>query len=155
MGPRAATSPRRVRDATPGARPAAMLARARFARMPPGETLSDAPRPRARALATAALACASLALALAAAEAIARARGFTPWTPDPAEVSVEPGGSLYLPDPALGWRLRPGAYRVTLATGLVFHATHDAAGHRIAAPEGGADAPEGRELWIFGDSFSY
>jgi len=132
-----------------------MLARARFARMPPGEALPDAPRAHARALATAALACASLALALAAAEAIARARGFAPWTPDPGEVRVEPGGSLYLPDPALGWRLRPGAYRVTLATGLVFHATHDAAGHRVAAPEGEAGEPARRELWVFGDSFSY
>ena len=139
-----------------------MFARARFARMPPSEELpaSRAPRPRTRALATVALALASLGVALVLAEGLSRARGLSPWTPDPAEARVEPGGSLYLPDPVLGWRLRPGAYRVTLPTGLVFRATHDAAGRRITAPPGAADAGgapahERPEIWIFGDSFSY
>jgi hypothetical protein len=125
--------------------------------MPPdtGPPEARARRPRARALKTAALAAAALALALAAAEAIARARSVAPWTPDPGEPRVEPGGSLYLADPELGWSLRPGTYRVTLATGLAFTATHDAAGRRMTGPPGAEDAANRPEIWIFGDSFSY
>jgi hypothetical protein len=112
--------------------------------------------PARRALAVAGLAIAALAFALAAAEAIARSRGLRPWTPDPVAALVEPGGSLYVADPLLGFALRPGAYRVTLAGGLRIHATHDAEGRRITRPIAREDASPGRpEIWIFGDSFSY
>jgi hypothetical protein len=112
--------------------------------------------PARHALATASLAIAALALALAAAESIARSRGLRPWTPDAVVAEVEPGGSLYVADPLLGFALRPGAYHVTLAGGLRFRATHDTEGRRITRPIGKQDASAGRpEIWIFGDSFSY
>jgi hypothetical protein len=141
--------------------PPPILARARFARMPG----RDAPArgrppaaPRRRALATAGLALGALAAALLAAEAFARARGWRPWIPDPVSAVVEPGGSLYVPDPVLGYALRPGSYDVTLPGGLRFHATHDAERHRATAAAPGERAAGGRvrpEIWIFGDSFSY
>jgi len=110
-----------------------------------------------RPLATAGLALAAILAALLAAEVLARARGHRPWTPDPVAADVEPGGSLYRPDPTLGYALRPGSYDVTLASGLRFHATHDAEGHRTTAAAGAGDggAPDRPEIWIFGDSFSY
>jgi lysophospholipase L1-like esterase len=59
----------------------------------------------------------------------------------------------------LGYALRPGSFEVTLASGLRFHATHDAERHRAtsaAARGGDAGGPDpGSEIWIFGDSFSY
>ncbi len=137
-----------------------MVTRARFGRMPrcgrPEGTGAATPSPRRRALAAAALALAAVGLALLAAEAIARARGLAPWVPDPVAVEVEPGGSLYRADPVLGYALRPGAYRVTLASGLRFRATHDADGHRITRPPAPADAGAAAgEIWILGDSFTY
>jgi hypothetical protein len=109
-----------------------------------------------RATAGLALAALALALALGAAEWIARAQGFRPWAPDPVAAEVVPGGSLYVADPLLGFALRPGAYRVTLAGGLRFRATHDARGHRITRRVEQDDATaSGTEIWIFGDSFSY
>jgi len=128
--------------------------------MPRGDTPAEAAAairaPRRRALATATLALAATALSLLAAEPIARARGFRPWTPDPVLAEVEPGGSLYVGDPILGYALRPGAFQVTLAGGLRFHATHDALGHRISRPAAAQDAAATQgEIWIFGDSFSY
>jgi lysophospholipase L1-like esterase len=122
----------------------------------PAEADATAAPPVRSALATAALALAALALGLAAAESIARARGRRPWTPDPVAPPVEPGGSLYVADPLLGFALRPGGFRVTLAGGLRFRATHDALGHRITRPVSQGDATtSGAEIWIFGDSFSY
>jgi hypothetical protein len=112
---------------------------------------------RPRPGATAGLALASLAAALLAAEAVARARGLAPWIPDPVAAAVEPGGSLYVPDPALGFALRPGSFEVTLPSGLRFHATHDAEGHRASGARGdrgGPGAPR-PEIWLFGDSFTY
>src|SRR5262245_50565834 len=52
-----------------------------------------------RPLATAGLAFAALLASLLAAEVVARALGHGPWTPDPVEAEVVPGGSLYRPDP--------------------------------------------------------
>lgn len=111
---------------------------------------------RSRPIATAGLALAALAAALLAAEALARARGFGPWIPDPVSAVVEPGGSLYAADPVLGYALRPGSFEVTLPTGLRFHATHDAEGHRATgARNGHRPDPTVPEIWIFGDSFTY
>jgi lysophospholipase L1-like esterase len=124
------------------------------------ERSSARPAPRgrpakrpSRPFASAGLALAATLAALAAAETLARACGFAPWVPDPVAAAVEPGGSLYLPDPVLGYALRPGSFEVTLPSGLRFHATHDAEGHR-ASGRPGARAPRA-EIWIFGDSFSY
>ncbi len=112
-----------------------------------------------RPIATAGLALAAIAAALLAAEALVRARGHRAWTPDPVDAQVEPGGSLYEPDPVLGYALRPGSFEVTLASGLRFRATHDAERHRAtaaaAAGSRGVAGAAGPEIWIFGDSFSY
>jgi hypothetical protein len=121
----------------------------------PGRDAGRAPAAPRRALATAGLALAAVAAALLAAEALARARGWRPWTPDPVAAEVEPGGSLYLPDPVLGYRLRPGAYTVTLASGLRFRATHDAHGRRATGPPPAPDAGPRPEIWLFGDSYTY
>src|SRR5262245_3070873 len=110
----------------------------------------------ARHLATAGLASLALLASLLAAEVAARALGHGPWTPDPVDAEVVPGGSLYRPDPVLGYVLLPGSYAVTLPGGLRFQATHDAEGHRVtSAAAAGGGAPALPEIWIFGDSFSY
>jgi hypothetical protein len=108
----------------------------------------------ARPIATATLALAAIGASLLAGEALVRARGHRPWTPDPVDAQVEPGGSLYEPDPVLGYALRSGSFEVTLPSGLRFHATHDAERHRATAASGAAD-PDAAEIWVFGDSFSY
>ena len=91
-------------------------------------------------------------------EIAVRFMGLRPW--DPArgrlEQNVEPGGTLFQPDPKLGYVLLPGRYTVTQPS-RTWRATHLAPLHRATRPGGvlpGADA--GRdEVWVFGDSFTY
>jgi hypothetical protein len=94
-----------------------------------------------------------LALCLALAEGAARLLGEAPWQPSGLDVRVEPGGSLFEPDPRLGYRHRAGRYEVTQRL-LRFVLTHDARGLRAThAPR----ASEARrpELWLFGDSITH
>ncbi len=90
---------------------------------------------------------------LALAEGAARLAGETPWQPPRLDVRVEPGGSLFEPDPGLGYRHRAGRYEVTLGP-LRFTLTHDPRGLRVTHVER-APTPRRPELWIFGDSITH
>jgi hypothetical protein len=69
---------------------------------------------------------------------------------------VDPGGSLFLPHPTLGYTGRPGSFVGTMPTGYSFRATHLPSGHRITHPldtyNGSRQKPE---IWIFGCSWTY
>lgn len=70
--------------------------------------------------------------------------------------TVEPGGSVYLPDDLLGWSCRPGQYRVRLPSGYTFITTHLTDGSRATAPVNPVTQNSKRpEIWIFGCSLAY
>jgi len=108
-----------------------------------------------RATAYAAYCLVVFGLVFAAAEGLARLRGHRPWTPQAAELLVEPGGRLYRSDPALGYQMRPGRYTVRFPTGTSFDITHGADALRRVRPPGREAPPGAPGLWIFGCSFSY
>ncbi len=76
------------------------------------------------------------------------------WT-EPVNVVVEPGGSLFVTHPRLGYTHRPGVYRVTVRDSLVFTLTHRADGLRITRPLDVPPVPGAPQLWILGGSFTY
>jgi hypothetical protein len=90
---------------------------------------------------------------LALAEVAARLAGETPWQPSRLDVRIEPGGSLFEPDPRLGYRHRAGRYEVRQGL-LRFALTHDPRGLRATHLER-APTPHRPELWIFGDSITH
>ena len=94
-----------------------------------------------------------LVTCLALAEGAARLAGETPWQPPRLDVRVEPGGSLFEPDPRLGYRHRAGRFEVTQGL-LRFSLTHDDQGLRATHPER-ASGSRPPELWIFGDSITH
>ncbi len=105
---------------------------------------------------------ASVLLAVLAGEVLVRLAGYRPWGRSEVGVaSVEPGGSLYLSDPDLGYVYRPGRHRIEMRWGKVFHTSNALDGLRITRPSTGAsEAPDpstsGRAaVWIFGGSFTY
>ena len=95
----------------------------------------------------------TLVTCLALAEGAARLAGETPWQPPRLDVRVEPGGSLFEPDPRLGYRHRAGRFEVTQGL-LRFSLTHDDQGLRATHPER-ASGSRPPELWIFGDSITH
>lgn len=87
------------------------------------------------------------------AEGLLRLAGFAPWQADLAPPQIEPGGSMYVAHETAGYTLRPGRYRLTLPTGLVFTAHHRADGGR--ASRDAATEAAGPAVWIFGCSWAY
>lgn len=91
-----------------------------------------------------------------AAEIVLRARGWTPFSPQPENFIVEPGSRFYATHPRLGYTLIPGRFRVALPGGYSFEATHGEDTHRLTRPQGGDAARNGRKgVWIFGCSFTH
>lgn len=118
---------------------------------PPRER-TPATRPRYRF----ALAAGATVAALLVAEGVLRLAGFTPWTAELPRPRIEPGGSMFVPHPAIGYTLRPGRYRLTLPTGLVFSAHHrpGAGGRATGVPAADMNAA-GPAVWLFGCSWAY
>jgi hypothetical protein len=99
---------------------------------------------------------ASIFVSFFAAEIILRIVGRTPWQINQNTITVEPGGKLFSKHPKLGYVQRPGKYKITLADGYSFIATHDATGFRITQPLSSYNSEEEKkEIWIFGDSMNY
>ena len=87
-------------------------------------------------------------------ELVARQLGHGPWRPAAPDVRVVPGGSLFEPHPELGYRHRPGRYRVAQGE-LRFVVTHGDDSLRTTGPPGAHERPEDGEIWIFGGSFTH
>ena len=88
-------------------------------------------------------------------ELFARARGARPFTAQPPEIKVEPGGKFFRALPEGGFSHFPGAFKITLPTGYEFRVTHDTNALRITHPPRGPEAPARRELWILGCSLTH
>ncbi len=104
-----------------------------------------------------ALAAAGLALLVAAGlgEMGLRLRGQRPFSAQPANIRVEPGGKLFRALPEGGFAHLPGAFQVTLPTGYQFRVTHGTNGLRITHPSRAADAKARPELWLLGCSLTH
>jgi hypothetical protein len=89
-------------------------------------------------------------------EIILRWKGFQPWQPIKLSVKVEPGGRLYVKNPALGYTNIPGRFAVTLPDGYCFRVTNLPNTRRITHPLStyGKNRPKD-EIWVFGCSFTY
>jgi hypothetical protein len=98
---------------------------------------------------------ATILISLTAAEVVLRIMGRKPWKVNPNNIIVEPGGKLFLKHHTLGYTQRPGEFKITLATGYTFTATHDAKGHRITHPISNSNTKKKTKIWIFGDSMNY
>jgi len=87
-------------------------------------------------------------------EIAVRLMGFSAWSPDRYSFKVEPGDSFFQPDPVLGYRGRPGPFKLTLSDQLTVQVTHDDEGYRISEPP--RDSILVRpEIWFFGCSFTH
>lgn len=122
-----------------------------------GTCESSAPLPRRRRLRFALGVLASVVVSLAVgAEVVLRLCGVDPWRMPSNTKSVEPGGSLFRPDPVLGYTHLPGAFVVTLATGYQFRMTHLPNTLRVTHPlETYPSSPEKEGIWIFGCSITH
>lgn len=87
------------------------------------------------------------------AEGVCRLLGYGPWVRWSAAIEIEPGGSLFEPDPLLGYRHRPGRFRVTEGQ-LRFVVTHDEHSRRITHPPRRSPGAL-PELWLFGGSITH
>jgi hypothetical protein len=94
-------------------------------------------------------------LFLGSAEFVARVLGPGPYVP-PRRANyqkIEPAGSLFVPDPRLGYKFAPGEYRVTISHDYIFNITHLADGRRATGPKGALPGrPTGTSIWILGAS---
>jgi len=89
-------------------------------------------------------------------EVIVRFKGTKPFQVTDGSFPVDPGGSLFLPHPTLGYTGRPGSFVGTMPTGYSFRATHLPSGHRITHPLDTYNASRQKpEIWIFGCSWTY
>lgn len=97
----------------------------------------------------------ALLMAFVLGEIVARMSGFKPFSAQPTDVRVEPGGKLFRALPEGGFSHFPGAFKVTLPTGYQFHVTHGTNGLRITHPPLVSDAKPRPELWIMGCSLTH
>lgn len=115
---------------------------------------SAKPRRRRPAFIAAAALLALLVAALVG-ELFARVRGFKPFSAQPADLRVEPGGKLFRALPEGGFAHFPGAFQVTLPTGYQFRVTHGTNGLRVTHPPLAANAKARPELWVLGCSLTH
>lgn len=100
--------------------------------------------------------CLGVACSLVLAEVGARLLGYRPWTVQPADIRVEPGGRFFAHHPTLGYTHLPGEFRVTLAGTYVFKATNLENSLRVTRPLKSYNADRrAPEVWVFGDSVTY
>lgn len=86
-------------------------------------------------------------------EVTVRIMGYEPWAPIEKHSQVIPGGSLFIPDSAVGYQLRPGRFTVMLEGHLSFEAVHSPEHLRVIPSR--TDTVERRQLWVLGCSFTY
>jgi hypothetical protein len=86
------------------------------------------------------------------AELVVRVLGREPWRAQQASIVVEPDGSLFEPDPRLGYRHHPGRYEVRSGW-HEFTVTHGPDTLRITRPDPKPTARPG--LWVFGCSLTH
>lgn len=98
----------------------------------------------------------AIVVVLLVSEVILRHLGYIPWKPAHVSIRIEPGGSLSIKHPVLGYTHRPGRFRITLPTGYSFIVTHGEDTLRISAPiKPGSPDGRGRQIWVFGCSFTH
>ena len=112
------------------------------------------PRRRRPAFIATAVALALL-VALLLGEIFARTRGLKPFSAQPVDLRVEPGGKLFRALDEGGFGHFPGEFKVTLPTGYSFRVTHGTNGLRVPHPPLAADAKPRPELWILGCSLTH
>jgi hypothetical protein len=97
-----------------------------------------------------ALACVG---SLVLAECTARYLGYRPLVlPAGRTFSVEPGGTLVIQDPLLGYRLREGQFQISQRGGLSFWVSIDDRGYRSTSGELPGPGPE---IWFLGCSITF
>ena len=124
--------------------------------MAEGTTTAPAPgraRPR-RGFGIAAIGLALL-VAFGFAELALRLQGRQPFSAQPADIRVEPGGKLFRPLPDGGFGHFPGEFQVTLPTGYQFRVTHGTNGLRSTHPPRAPETKPRPELWIMGCSLTH
>jgi tetratricopeptide (TPR) repeat protein len=90
------------------------------------------------------------------AEITLRLVGRGPLRVKPFDVRVEPGGSLFIVDPLLGYRMRPGRFQVRMQSGYTFYLTNNSQGSRISETDDRLPEQDDRpELWLLGCSFTF
>jgi hypothetical protein len=97
----------------------------------------------------------ALLVAAVVGEFAMRARGLKPFTAQPADIRVEPGGKLFRPLADGGFTHLPGEFKVTLPTGYHFRVTHGTNSLRATHPSLASDAKARPELWILGCSLTH
>ncbi len=87
-------------------------------------------------------------------EIAVRALGFSPWSLARYTFESEPFGPFFEPDARLGYKGRPGVFRLILSDTLRVVVSHDLRGYRITStfPDPKPDRPE---IWVFGCSFTH
>lgn len=91
---------------------------------------------------------------LAVGEIAVRVMGFSAWSPDRYSFEIEPGDTFFQPDSVLGYRGRPGPFKLILSDVLTVKVTHNAEGYRITEPPNDSMVQR-PEIWIFGCSFTH
>ena len=112
------------------------------------------PRRRRPAFIATAVALALLG-ALLLGEMLARTRGLKPFSAQPVDLRVEPGGKLFRALDDGGFGHFPGEFKVTLPTGYSFRVTHGTNGLRVTHPPLAPDEKRRPELWILGCSLTH
>lgn len=112
------------------------------------------PRRRRPAFIATAVALALLG-ALLLGEILARTRGLKPFSAQPVDLRVEPGGKLFRALDEGGFGHFPGEFKVTLPTGYSFRVTHGTNGLRATHPPLAVAAKPRPELWILGCSLTH
>ena len=97
------------------------------------------------------LGAAAVALPL---EILARVKGYKPWKLyDPGRIKIQPPGSFYQVDPELGFKHRPGRFRLAMPDGYTFEVTHGA--DTLRQTHSGPVQTGKPALWIFGCSLTH